>query len=63
MTFLSLEKSASGFKGKVISFFKTNTPKETVYGRGKKLSNPKRQNKTNSITNPFIINKERKKRN
>ena len=46
-----IRKSADGFKDKVISLFKTNTPKETVYGTGKKLSKPKAQN----IRNPFIL--------
>ena len=45
-----IRKSVDGFKDKVISLFKTNTPKQTVYGRGKKLSKPKAQN----IRNPFI---------
>ena len=30
-----IRKSLGGFKDKVISLFKTNTPKQTVYGRGK----------------------------
>ena len=34
-------KSGSGFKDKIVSLFKTNTPKLTVHGRGKKLSKPK----------------------
>ena len=38
-------KSTSGFKDKIISLFKTNTPKQAVYGRGKKLSKPKTQTK------------------
>ena len=33
-----IRKRASGFKDKIVSLFKTNTPKQTVYGRGKKLS-------------------------
>ena len=53
-----IRKSVGGFKDKVISLFKTNTPKQIVYGRGKKLSKPKTQNK---IRNPFIL--KRKKRN
>ena len=36
-----MRKSLGGLKDKVISLFKTNTPKQTVYGRGKKLSKPK----------------------
>ena len=30
-------KSIGGFKDKILSLFKTNRPKQTVYGRGKKL--------------------------
>ena len=37
---------------------KTNTAKQTVYGRGKKLSKPKIQN----IRNTFILKKETKDR-
>ena len=33
-----------GFKEKIVSFSKTNTLKQTVYGRGKKLSKPLKQN-------------------
>ena len=33
-----IRKRVSGFKDKIVSLFKTNTPKQTVYGRGKKLS-------------------------
>ena len=36
-------KRVSGFKNKVISLFKTNTPKQTVYEGGKNL------NKSNTI--------------
>ena len=53
-----IRKRVGGFKDKVISLFKTNTPTQTVYGRRKKLSKPKTQNK---IRNPFILKK--KKRN
>ena len=28
-------KSLGGFKDKIVSLFKKNTPKQTVYGRGK----------------------------
>ena len=62
----SIRKSAGDFKDKAISLFKTNTPKQTVYGRGKKLSKPKRQKKINSIRNRYILkkkqNKQKKKR-
>ena len=37
-----------------MSLFKTNTSKQTVYGRGKELSKPKAQNK---IRSPFILKK------
>ena len=52
-----IRKSVGGFKDKVISLFKTNTPKQIVYGRGKKLSKPKTQNK---IRNPYILQKKKK---
>ena len=39
-----IRKSAGGFKDETGNLFKTNTPKQTVYGRRKKLSKPK--NKT-----------------
>ena len=51
-------KSAGAFKDKVISLFKTNTLKQTMYGRGKKLSKPKTQNK---VRNPFISKKKKLK--
>ena len=51
-------KSAAGFKEKVTSLFKTNTPKQTVYGKGKKLSKLKTLNK---IRNPLTLKKEKKK--
>ena len=38
-------KITGGFKDEVVSFFKTNIPKQTMYRRGKKLSKPKAQNK------------------
>ena len=36
-----IRKSVGGFKDKIVSLFKTNTPKQTVYGRKKKLSKSK----------------------
>ena len=30
-------KIVGGFKNKIVSLFNTNTPKQIVYGRGKKL--------------------------
>ena len=44
-------KSVGGLKDKIISLFKINIPKQTVYGTGKKLSKPKTQYK---IENRFI---------
>ena len=38
-----IRKSESDFKDQVVSIFKTNIPKQTMYGRGKKLSKPKTQ--------------------
>ena len=51
-----IRKSVGGFKNKIGSFTKTNTPKQTIYGRGKKLSKPKKQNKRN----PFISEENKK---
>ena len=53
----SIRKSVGGFKDKNLSLFKTNATKQTVYGRGNKLSKPKTQN----IRNPFILKKKKKK--
>ena len=53
-----IRKSVGGFKDKVISLFKTNTPKQTVYRRGKKLGKPEIQSK---IRYPFILKKKKKK--
>ena len=46
-------KSVRGFKGKIVSLFKTSTPKQNVYGR---LSKSKAQN----IRNPFMLKKKKK---
>ena len=46
-----IRKSLGSFKDKIVSLSKINTPKQTVYERGKKLSKPKIQN----IANPFIL--------
>ena len=55
----SKRKSVSGFvKDKCISLFKTNTPKQTVYGWGKKLSKPKTQSKIRIL---FILRMKKKK--
>ena len=51
-----ITKSVGGFKDKIVSLFKTNTPKQTVYGRGKKQSKPKTQN----IKNPFTLKNKKK---
>ena len=40
-----IRKSLGGFKDNIVSLFKTNAPNQAVYGRGKKLSKPKTQNK------------------
>ena len=53
-----IRKSVGGFKDQIISLFRTNTPKQTLYKRGKKLSKPKTHNK---IRNPFILNKKQKR--
>ena len=50
-------KGLGGFKDKIVSLFKTNTPKQTVYGRGKELWKPKKQN----IKKPFISEKNKEK--
>ena len=60
-------KIVGGFKDKVVSLFNTNTSKQTVYGREKKLSKSKREKQSEkniikSIINLFIL-EERKKRN
>ena len=60
-------KIIGGFIDKVVSLFNTNTPKQTVHGRGKKLKKPKTQKQSeeniiNSIRNAFILKKEKKKK-
>ena len=42
-------------KDKIVSLFKINTPKQTVYVRGNKLSNPILQN----IRNLFVLKKRK----
>ena len=49
IVFLSLRKTTGGFKDKIVSLFKTNTPKQTVHGRRKKLSKSRKQNIKKSI--------------
>ena len=46
------------FKDKIVSVFKTNTPKQTVYGRGRKLSKPK----TTKILGSLLYQKRTKKK-
>ena len=46
-----IRKRVGGFKDKIVSLFKTNTPKQFVYGRGNK---PK-ETKIRNIRNPFIL--------
>ena len=70
-----IRKSAGGFKDKIVSLFKTSTPKQTAYGRGKKLSKPKAPKqtvygtgkklckpKTPKIRNTFVSKKKFKDR-
>ena len=52
-----IRKSVGGFKDKIVSLFKTNTPKQTVYGRRKKLSKPKKQN----IKKSFVSEEDKEK--
>ena len=49
----AVRKSVSGSKDRIVSVFKTNTPKKTMYWRGKKLRKPWTQN----IRNRFISEK------
>ena len=53
----SIKKRVGGFKDKIVGPFKTSTPKQTLYWRGKKLSKPKTQNK---LRKPFILKKKRR---
>ena len=50
---------------KIVSLFKTNTPKQAVYGRGKKLSKPKTQKQSEEniidIIRKLLILKNEKK--
>ena len=57
---MPITKIAGGFNDKVISLFKTNKPKQTVYGTGKKLSKQKTKNKITKIRNHFILTKKNK---
>ena len=46
-----MRKKVGGFKDKVISLFKTNTSKQTVYGRGKKINKSKTKKSEENIIN------------
>ena len=46
-----ITKIVGRFKDEIVSLFSTNTPKQTMYARRKKLS----KLKTQSIRNPFIL--------
>ena len=48
-----------GFKDKFVSLFNTKIPKQTLYGRGKKLRKPKTQTKIISIKSSFILKKKK----
>ena len=52
-----------GLKDKTVSLFNTNTPKQTVYGKGKKLSKPKTQMKSKENKSNSIRKKKKKKKN
>ena len=40
----TIRKSVGALKDEAVSLFKTIAPKQTMYGKGKKLSKPKTQN-------------------
>ena len=52
-----IKKGVGGFKDKTVSLFKTNTTKETVYGKGKTLSKRRKQN----IKKPFRSEENKEK--
>ena len=54
-----MRKRVGGFKDKIVSLFKTNTPKQAVYGRGKKQKQSE-ENIVNSIRYLFILKKIKK---
>ena len=41
MHYWAYKKLVGGPRGKVVNLFKTKTPKQIMYGRGKKLRKPK----------------------
>ena len=51
-----MRKRVGNFKDKIVSLFKTSTPKQTGCGRRKKISKPKIQNSRNT----FILKKKNK---
>ena len=54
-----IRKCVDGFQDNIVSLFQTKTPNQIMYGRGKKLSKPKTQNKIKNIRNPFILKKKK----
>ena len=44
-----IRKTVGDFKDKIASIFKTKTHKQTEYGRGQKLSKPRKQNIKKSL--------------
>ena len=57
IVFLSLlEQVQLVLKNKIVHLLKTNTPKQTVYERGKKLSKPRNQ----ILKSPYIRRKQKK---
>ena len=45
INYVPIAKIVGGLKDKIVSLFDTKTAKQTVYGRGKKLSKPKHKAK------------------
>ena len=54
---IPIRNSVSVSKDIFMNLFKVNTPKQTFYGREKKLSKPRKQ----SIENPFISEQNKEK--
>ena len=52
-----IRKNVNGFNDKIVSYFKANTPKQTLYGRVKKLNKPRKQ----IIKKPFISEENKEK--
>ena len=55
-----IRKIVRGFKDKIVSLFKTNIPKQTVCGRGKKLIKPKTQKQSEEKYKKSFYTKNRK---